>query len=95
MSNKIALLQDAANRLRVSALEQVAKANSGHSTSSISAAEIVATLFFDEMRYDVQHPKHPSADRFILSKVFFFFFLIKIEKLFFFFNLLKLIKKNI
>lgn len=69
MSNQVALLQDAANRLRVSAIEQVAKANSGHTTSSLSAAEIITTLFFDEMRYDVQHPKHASSDRFVLSKV--------------------------
>lgn len=69
MSNQVSLLQDAANRLRVSSIEQVANANSGHTTSSVSAAEIVATLFFNEMRYDVQHPKHASADRFVLSKV--------------------------
>lgn len=68
MSSQVDKLQDCANRLRVSAIEQVAVANSGHSTSSISAAEILSTLFFGEMRYDVQHPKHEAADRFVLSK---------------------------
>ena len=34
----------------------------------MSAAEIVATLFFAEMRYDPQNPKHAGADRFVLSK---------------------------
>lgn len=61
-------LQDAANRMRVSSIEQTCKANSGHPTSSCSSAEIVATLFFAEMHYDVQNPRHPAADRFVLSK---------------------------
>ena len=67
-SPDIAQLQDAANRMRISSIEQTCKSNSGHPTSSSSAAEIVATLFFAEMRYDVQSPRHPAADRFILSK---------------------------
>lgn len=69
MSSQIAELQDAANRMRVSSIEQTSKANSGHPTSSVSAAEIMATLFFSEMHYDVQKPKDSSADRFVLSKV--------------------------
>ena len=69
-SSDVAQLQDAANRMRVSSIEQTCKSNSGHPTSSCSAAEIMATLFFSEMKYDVQNPRHPAADRFILSKVF-------------------------
>ncbi len=34
----------------------------------MSAAEIVATLFFAEMRYDPKDPRHKGADRFVLSK---------------------------
>jgi transketolase len=34
----------------------------------MSAAEIVATLFFGEMRYDPANPQHAGADRFVLSK---------------------------
>ena len=34
----------------------------------MSAAEIVATLFFAEMRYDPKNPQHAGADRFVLSK---------------------------
>ncbi|KAI1724843.1 transketolase, thiamine diphosphate binding domain-containing protein [Ditylenchus destructor] len=66
--SQVAELQDAANRMRISSIEQTSKANSGHPTSSVSAAEIMSTLFFAEMRYDVQHPKHVAADRFVLSK---------------------------
>lgn len=32
-------------------------------------AEVVSTLFFHEMKYDIANPKCPSADRFVLSKV--------------------------
>jgi transketolase len=34
----------------------------------LSAAEIVAALFFAEMRFDPHDPQHPDADRFVLSK---------------------------
>lgn len=34
----------------------------------MSAAEIVAALFFAEMRFDPKDPQHPEADRFVLSK---------------------------
>ena len=34
----------------------------------MSAAEIVAALFFAEMRFDPRDPQHPEADRFVLSK---------------------------
>ncbi|VDM38775.1 unnamed protein product [Toxocara canis] len=64
----IQALNDAANRMRISAIQMTCTANSGHPTSSCSAAEILATLFFDEMRYDKDCPKDPSADRFVLSK---------------------------
>uniref|UniRef100_A0A1I7SMZ0 TRANSKETOLASE_1 domain-containing protein n=1 Tax=Bursaphelenchus xylophilus TaxID=6326 RepID=A0A1I7SMZ0_BURXY len=67
-ADKVAKLADAANRLRVSAIEMTAAAKSGHPSSSVSAAEIVSTLFFDEMKYDVSKPKDINADRFVLSK---------------------------
>ena len=44
------------------------EAGSGHPTTCLSAAEIVAALFFAEMRFDPQDPQHPEADRFVLSK---------------------------
>ena len=64
----IAKVKDAANRMRITSIEATAAAKSGHPTSSASAAEIVATLFFHEMSYDVAQPKDASADRFVLSK---------------------------
>ncbi|VDN35757.1 unnamed protein product [Gongylonema pulchrum] len=57
-------LYDMANRLRISSIEMTAASKSGHPTSSCSAAEIIATLFFGEMKFDKKQPKNPSADRF-------------------------------
>ncbi|EYB88659.1 hypothetical protein Y032_0243g3484 [Ancylostoma ceylanicum] len=61
-------LEDCANRMRISAIEMTCASKSGHPTSSTSAAEVVSTLFFHEMKYDIANPKCPSADRFVLSK---------------------------
>lgn len=57
-----------ADRLRLLALEMIAKAGSGHPGGSFSAAEIVAALFFRVMRHDPKRPEWPARDRFILSK---------------------------
>lgn len=62
-------LDDIANHLRVDSIKMTCAAKSGHPTSSCSAAEIVATLFFNEMKLDKAFPKNPASDRFVLSKV--------------------------
>ena len=64
----IGLLADKANRLRIHSINATAEAGSGHPTSCMSAADVVAALFFHVMRYDPQNAKHPNNDRFILSK---------------------------
>merc|ERR1711936_511374 len=61
-------LKDAATRLRIHSVECTAAAGSGHPTSCSSMAETIACLYFRVMRYSVAEPKHPSNDRFILSK---------------------------
>ena len=43
-------------------------AASGHPTSSMSAAHLLAVLWSDHLRYDVAEPKNPANDRFVLSK---------------------------
>jgi len=67
-SHKIEALKDAANRLRVLSIKSTNASNSGHPTSCCSAAEIVATLFFSEMKYQPSVPRSASNDRFVLSK---------------------------
>ena len=57
-----------ANVLRVDVLKMTTAAGSGHPTSCFSVAEIISTLFFDEMSYDIKNPYNPDNDEFILSK---------------------------
>ena len=67
-ADRIAQLQARAARLREHALRATAEAGSGHPSSCLSAADIVAALFFDVMRYDPTDPGNPHCDRFVLSK---------------------------
>jgi transketolase len=61
-------LEQIAYRLRIDSLESTTAAGSGHPTSCLSAADIVAVLFFHVMRFDPHNPDNPNNDRFILSK---------------------------
>ncbi len=61
-------LKNIATRLRIESLRSTSEAGSGHPTSCCSAADIVAALFFAEMRFDPQHPALVDSDRFVLSK---------------------------
>ena len=61
-------LVNIATRLRIDSIRATSAAGSGHPTSCCSAADLVAALFFAEMRFDAKDPKHPLSDRFILSK---------------------------
>jgi transketolase len=64
----IELLKGIANQLRIHSIEATTAAGSGHPTSCCSAADIVATLFFSQMKYDAKNPRFHNNDRFILSK---------------------------
>jgi len=67
-SADIELLKEKARRLRIHSLTTTTRAGSGHPTTCLSAADIVAALFFHAMRFDPRHPDAPEADRFVLSK---------------------------
>ena len=54
--------------MRVSSLLMTSEAGSGHVTSALSAADIVAALFFYGMHFDPNNPNNRNNDRFILSK---------------------------
>lgn len=62
------VLRARAARLRAHSLRATSEAGSGHPTSCLSAADIVAALFFGVMRYHPDDPAHPDNDRFIVSK---------------------------
>ena len=68
ISSRVPALRNAATRLRIDSVRSTSEAASGHPTSCCSAADIVAALFFAEMRYDPRDPKNPDNDRFVLSK---------------------------
>jgi transketolase len=68
LSTKLAFLAHKALNLRILSLQATTVAGSGHPTSCLSAAEIVAVLFFEIMRYDPADFNYPNNDRFILSK---------------------------
>ncbi|MHB9863811.1 transketolase [Streptomyces sp. YIM S03343] len=55
-------------QLRVDSVRASAAAGSGHPTSSMSAADLMAVLLARHLRYDFGHPEHPGNDRFVLSK---------------------------
>jgi transketolase len=67
-SDRIPQLRARAARLREHSLRATSEAGSGHPTSCLSAADLVAALFFDVLRYDPRDPGNPDCDRFVLSK---------------------------
>ena len=67
-SDRLDQLRARAARLREHSLRATSESASGHPTSCLSAADIVAALFFDVMRYDPSDPGNPACDRFVLSK---------------------------
>ena len=68
MTQKLAALQIAARKLRIHSLRATAEAGSGHPTSCLSAADLVAAIFFHAMHFDPANPTNPHNDRFVLSK---------------------------
>ncbi len=61
-------LQAICRQIRRDIITMITAAKSGHPGGSLSAVEIVATLFFDVMKHDPANPKWVDRDRFILSK---------------------------
>ncbi|GAA2595944.1 MULTISPECIES: transketolase [Streptomyces] len=61
-------LVDLGQQLRVDSVRASAAAGSGHPTSSMSAADLMAVLLANHLRYDFARPAHPGNDRFVLSK---------------------------
>src|SRR5579862_9432092 len=64
----IPALTNIATQLRIDSLKSTSEAGSGHPTSCCSAADLMAALFFAEMRFDPKDPRNPVSDRFVLSK---------------------------
>ncbi len=61
-------LGDLAAQLRVDSIRSSTKAGSGHPTSSLSAADVLAVLISRHLRYDWKNPRNPANDHLIFSK---------------------------
>ena len=64
----VARLKGISAELRKSTLTLIHQAGDGHPGPALSIADLVTTLYFDEMRVDPQNPKWEDRDRFLLSK---------------------------
>ena len=61
-------LQKTANNVRLGIIEAVYNAACGHPGGSLSIADILTYLYFEEMRVDPTNPADKNRDRFVLSK---------------------------
>ena len=60
-------LQQIAHELRISVLEMLYKAKSGHTAGPLGTAEIFSTLYFSELNINPKNPQDPKRDFFFLS----------------------------
>ena len=61
-------LTDIARDLRVMDIRMITEAGSGHPGGTLSAADMIAALFFHKLRLRPEEPEWPNRDRFVLSK---------------------------
>jgi transketolase len=64
----IKMVEDKARSIREKIITMLGQAGSGHTGGSLSAADLLACLYFWEMQVDPQQPHWPDRDRFVLSK---------------------------
>ena len=57
-----------AQQLRVDSIRSTTTAGSGHPTSSMSAADLMAVLLTGYLHYDFDAPQNPNNDHLIFSK---------------------------
>src|SRR5437588_1921902 len=64
----LAFCRELGQQLRVDSIRSSTKAGSGHPTSSMSAADLMAVLLARHLHYDWKNPKEPNNDHLIFSK---------------------------
>ncbi|MBQ7226735.1 MAG: transketolase [Clostridia bacterium] len=67
-NDKILDLKKKAVDIRLGAIEAVYNGKSGHPGGALSAADVIACLYFSELNVNPKKPKDPNRDRFVLSK---------------------------
>ena len=65
---KLDFLKKTAAQIRLDIIEEVHAASSGHPGGSLSIADVITYLYFEEMNVDPKNPKMDTRDRFVLSK---------------------------
>ena len=65
---EIARLEEMARRIRVEVVKAVNQARAGHLGGPLSAADMLAALYFRVLRIRPEEPRWPDRDRFVLSK---------------------------
>jgi len=68
VDDRTQLWNDFARQIAIDSLRATTAAGSGHPTSSMSSAHLLAVLFADHLRFDVKDPSFPLNDRFLMSK---------------------------
>jgi len=66
--SKLQTYKDLARQLRIDSIRCSTAAGSGHPTSSLSAADLIAVLLAGHLRYDFGQPENPANDHLIFSK---------------------------
>ena len=61
-------LKKIAENVRISIIEGIYNAKSGHPGGSLSIADILTVLYFNQMNVNEEYPDSPSRDRLVLSK---------------------------
>ena len=68
MDDRTQLWNDFAAQIAVDSIRATTAAGSGHPTSSMSCAHLLAVLYADHLRTDIEIPAFPASDRFVMSK---------------------------
>lgn len=64
----VVMLEEKASQIRKDIITMLHEAGSGHPGGSLSAADILTVLYFNEMNINPENPGQPDRDRFVLSK---------------------------
>lgn len=67
-ASDVARIREKAKEIRRDSIFMIHLAGAGHPGGSLSAADLIAALYFSELRIDPKNPQWPQRDRFILSK---------------------------
>lgn len=68
LDTRAAHVRARANWMRRRLLKMIVDAGQGHPGGDLSAADLIAALYFDSLRIDPANPNAPDRDRFVMSK---------------------------